>query len=95
MVKHIVFFKLKDNSTQSKEEVKQKLLTLKEKIEYIEDLEIGLNFAKEDRAYDLALIVVLKNRDDLKKYAIDEYHQEVISFIKLKAIDTKVVDFEY
>ena len=94
MVRHIVFFKLKDNSLASKEEVKQKLLSLKEKLKYIRFLEVGLNFSEEARAYDLSLIVDLDSKEDLEKYAKDDYHQEVISFIKTKAIDTKVVDYE-
>ena len=94
MIKHIVFFKLKENSEKSKKEVEQKLLSLKEKVKEIVSLEVGLNFSDEDRAYDLSLIVELKSKEDLYSYAKDSYHQEVISFIKTKVIDTKVVDYE-
>ncbi len=93
MIKHIVFFKLKDNSLKNKEEVKQKLLTLKEKIKVVKSLEVGINFSDENRAYDLALIVEVDSMDNLNLYANDSYHKKVISFIKIKASDTKVVDY--
>ncbi len=94
MIKHIVFFKLLKNSEKDKEEVKQKLLSLKQKVKEVVSLEVGLNFSKEERAYDISLIVELKSKEDLNKYAKDSYHQEVISFIKTKVVDTKVVDYE-
>jgi len=92
MIRHIVFFKLNDKNDAN--EVKQKLLTLKDKVKEVVDLEVGINFSPEERAYDLALIVDLKSKDDLSAYAQDEYHQEVIKFIKTKANSTKVVDYE-
>jgi len=91
VVKHIVFFKLKDKNDAK--EVKSKLLTLKENLDFIKDLEVGINFAQEDRAYDLSLIVELESKEDLKKYATDKYHQELIKYLKTKTIDTKVVDY--
>ena len=93
MVKHIVFFKLKNKD--DKEDLKKKLLSLKNHVKVVEDLEVGINFSEEDRAYDVSLIVDLKDKDSLTIYANDEYHQEVIKYIKTKVIDTKVVDYEY
>ncbi len=93
MVRHIVFFKLKD--LNSKEEVKEKLLSLKSHVKVVQNLEVGLNFSEEARAYDISLIVDLKDKDSLTIYANDKYHKEVINFIKTKAIDTKVVDYIY
>jgi electron transfer flavoprotein alpha subunit len=92
VIRHIVFFKLNDKNDAK--EVKEKLLTLKEKVDVVQYLEVGINFADEARAYDLSLIVDVKTKDDLEKYAKDEYHQEVIKYIKTKANDTKVVDYE-
>jgi len=93
LVRHIVFFKL--NNPSDKEAIKQKLLTLKDKVDVVENLEVGLNFSEEARAYDVSLIVDLKDKDSLTIYANDEYHQEVIKYIKTKANDTKVVDYAY
>ncbi len=95
MVTHIVLFKFKDNiSNDQKIKAKEMIESLKDHLDYIEELECGFNFANEDRAMDMALIVRLKNRDDLKRYAIDSYHQEVIKYIKEVTSYTKVVDYE-
>lgn len=95
MVKHIVFFKLTDNSDQNKALVKKRLLSLKENIEVLQNIEVGLNFADEERAYDIALITDFKDRDDLETYAVHPYHLEVVSYIKTVALSSKVVDFKY
>jgi len=95
MVKHIVFFKLTDNSDKSRELVKERLLSLKEKVEVLQNIEVGLNFADEDRAYDIALLTDFENEDDLKTYANHPYHLEIVAFVKTVADSSKVVDFQY
>ena len=95
MVKHIVFFKLTGNSDKSKELVKTKLLSLQNKVEVLQNIEVGLNFAEEDRAYDIALLTDFKNKEDLKTYAVHPYHLEVVAYIKKVTLSSKVVDFKY
>ncbi len=95
MVKHIVFFKLNENSQKTRELVKNRLLALKEKIDVLKDIEVGLNFADEERSYDIALITVFETKEDLKIYANHPEHLEVVKFIKKVTISSKVVDFTY
>jgi len=95
MVRHIVFFKLKDNSPKNKESVKEKLMSLKGKIKVLKHLEVGINFSEEERAYDLALISDFNTKEDLQIYAKDSYHQEIIAYIKEVSIASKVVDYIY
>jgi hypothetical protein len=95
MVKHIVFFKLIDNSEKNKELVKNRLLTLKEKVEVLQSIEVGINFANEERAYDIALLTDFKDENDLKTYANHPYHLEIVAFVKTVADSSKVVDFQY
>ncbi len=95
MVRHIVFFKLKDNNENVKQEVKKQLLWLKESINILQNIEVGFNFSKEDRAYDIVLITDFNSKEDLTTYATHKAHLKVIKYIKTVAIDTKVVDYEY
>lgn len=95
MVKHIVFFKLTDNSNKNKELVKKKLLSLQGEVEVLQNIEVGLNFADEDRAYDIALLTDFNDEEDLKTYAVHPYHLEVVAYIKKVALSSKVVDFKY
>ena len=91
VVKHIVFFKLKDKSFSK--EVQEKLLSLKENVKVVKSLEVGENFADSPRAYDISLTVELESKDDLKTYAVDPYHEEIKKYLKTTTIDSKVVDY--
>lgn len=93
MVKHIVFFKLKTPTDKLKQEVKDRLLSLKDKVQVLKSIEVGINFCDEDRAYDLSLITEFDTKQDLDTYANDQYHLEVVSFIKKVAQSSKVVDY--
>ena len=95
MIRHIVFFKLKDNSKANKQRIKDVILPLKEKIDVIKFYQVGINFANEERAYDLALVSDFNTIDDLNNYASHPEHLKVISSLKDEGITTKVVDFEY
>lgn len=93
MIKHIVFFKLPEKFTQ-KDLLVEKLNNLKDQIDLIKALEVGINFAQSNRAFDISLTVVVKNKEDLQAYAIHENHLPVVEFIKSNGIETKVVDYE-
>jgi len=95
MIKHIVFFKLQDNSQENKELVKEKILDLKDKIKEIKHFEVGINFSLEERAYDLALVSEFETKEDLKSYALHPLHVKVIEFLKSINTKTKVVDYEF
>ncbi len=95
MVKHIVFFQLLDNSLENKKKVKQKLLSLENKIEVLQKIEVGINFCEEDRAYDIALLTDFVNKEDLETYAVHPYHLEIVTYIKNVTSSSKVVDFLY
>lgn len=95
MIKHIVFFKLSDKSDDNKELVKKRLLTMKLKINILNNIEVGLNFSNEDRAYDIVLITGFNSKDDFKNYAVDPYHIEIVAYMKSVAVSSKVVDFKY
>lgn len=95
MVKHIVFFKLEDNSPANKEVVKARIMSMQGKIPYLSHMEVGVNFSPEERAFDLALITDFYTKEDLARYAVDPIHVEVVQFLKSINTQTKVVDYEY
>ena len=74
MIKHIVCFKLKDNSPQKKQEAADRLLSMKGKVDLIRDIEVGTDFLCSERSYDVILQVTLDSKEDLEKYQNDEYH---------------------
>lgn len=78
MVKHIVCFKLKDNSEEKKQEAKNLILSMKEKVDLIKELEVGTDFLGSGRSYDIVIQVTLENREALDLYQNDEYHCSVV-----------------
>ncbi len=94
MVRHIVFFKLPKDSKVTVDELKEKLLNMKDKIEVLLDLEVGVNFSESPRAFDLALVTDFKTKEDLKTYSTHPVHLPVVEWIKENSIETKVVDYE-
>jgi len=95
MVKHIVFFKLEDNSSLNCEVIKERLLTMRENIEVLKNIEVGINFADEERAYDLALLTDFESEKDLTIYAQHPFHQDIITYMKSVSVSSKVVDYKY
>ena len=95
MIKHIVFFKLEDNSEANKEAVKTRIMGMKGKIDVLKHIEVGVNFSPEERAFDLALVTDFETKEALQAYAIHPLHVEVVTFLKSINTVTKVVDYVY
>ena len=76
MVRHIVFMKFPDFSLAKI--AKDRLMSMRENIDVLKDIEVGIAFSRSQRAYDLALITTFDNKEDLEKYRIHPYHQEII-----------------
>lgn len=74
MIKHIVCFKLKNNSPEKKQEAADRLMSMKGKVDLIRDIEVGTDFLCSERSYDVILQVTLDSKEDLEKYQNDEYH---------------------
>ncbi|NPA27875.1 MAG: Dabb family protein [Epsilonproteobacteria bacterium] len=95
MIIHVVMIKFKDGVKRDKIlEIKKDIEELKLYIPQLKNMEVGLNFAKEDRAMDLVLIASFDSKEDLEIYAKDKTHQKVIEKIKEVASYSKVVDYE-
>ena len=92
MVRHIVFMKFPDFSVA--QTAKEKLLSMKEHIEELVDIEVGIDFSRSERSFDLALVTTFKTKEDLEKYRIHPYHQEIVTWLKANDTETKVVDYE-
>ena len=92
MVKHIVFMKFPEFSVA--QTAKEKLLSMKGKVEPLKNIEVGIDFSRSPRSYDLALVTEFESKEDLEKYRVDPYHQEIVQWLKGVGAETKVVDYE-
>ncbi len=91
MIRHIVFFKHDDK--QKIKTLSQMLATLKEKIDFIVDLEVGLDFLHSARSFDLALIVTLPSKEHLELYAAHPEHLPIVEWVKANGFESKAVDY--
>lgn len=77
MIKHVVFFKLKDSTTENIEKAVQVIKNMDGKIECAQSMEVGVNFAKSKRASDIALTVIFSTEEDLDIYQDHPAHTPV------------------
>ena len=99
MLKHTVLWKLKDNAlsntkTENAQILKEKLLDLKDLINEIRQIEVGINVIDTPSSYDFILNVIFDNKEDLNSYIINEHHQKVASFVKEVTNDRVCIDYE-
>lgn len=78
MLKHIVMFKLKDNSAENVNCTRGVLLSMQGNVPMLRGLEVGCDFLHSERSYDIALTVILDDKTALDDYQNDPYHCSVV-----------------
>ncbi len=78
MIKHIVCFKLKDNSFAECKKAKEVLLSMKGNVPQLRGITVGIDFLHSERSYDLILEVLLDDAEALESYQNDPYHCSVV-----------------
>lgn len=78
MIKHIVCFKLKDNSKESCEKAAEILRSMEGKVPQINTIEVGIDFLHSERSYDVILQVTVDDEKALNDYQNDPYHCDVV-----------------
>lgn len=91
MIRHIVAWNLIDKDAGLK--IKKDLEELKNKIDYLKEITVYLNSCHtSDR--DIVLSILFDKEEDLKRYALDPYHLEVVSYIKTVTEDRVALDYQ-
>ncbi|MBC8062489.1 MAG: Dabb family protein [Clostridiaceae bacterium] len=98
MIIHIVMWKLKEVAEgASKEEnavkIKEKLEALKDKIEVIKSIEVGINVNLSDMAYDVVLNSQFDNLDALNEYQNHPEHIKAGEFVGAVTEKRVVADY--
>lgn len=78
MIKHIVCFKLKDNSYENCLKAKEVLLSMKGNVPLLRGITVGIDFLHSERSYDVILEVLLDSKEALDLYQVDPYHVSVV-----------------
>jgi len=75
-------------------EMKNRLMALKNEIEVIDFLEVGINQIHFDKNHDIVLVSRFKSFDDLALYANHPAHLKVVDFVKPITNSRAAVDYE-
>ncbi len=95
MIKHIVCFKLRDNSREECEKAAGVLRSMDGNVPLLRGIEVGVDFLRSPRSYDVILQVVLDDADALEAYQQDEYHCSVVKKHMHAVAETSVaIDYE-
>lgn len=95
MIKHIVLFKLADNSPENCAKAREILLSMDGKVDLLRGITVGVDNLHSARSYDIALEVILDNMAALEAYQNDPYHCGVVKEHMHKAAEKSVaIDFD-
>lgn len=95
MIKHIVCFKLSDNSEKQCQAAKEILLSMKDTVPGLRDIRVGVDFLHSGRSFDLILEVSLDDAAALEAYQKDAYHCGVVKPYMHGVISNSIcVDYE-
>ena len=94
MIKHVVCFKLKEANEENCKKAQEVLLSMKDNIDYIRDIQVGVDFLHSPRSYDVYLSVVLDNEEMLEAYQKDNYHCEIVK-AHMHAVTEKSVSLDF
>ena len=97
MVKHVLFVKMKDNSPESCQKVKDLFLSMKQEIDFVRDVTVGIDYLHSERSYDVVLELTVDDREALEAYQVHPYHAGVVKpyIAEVRSSGTLVVDYEF
>ncbi len=94
MIVHIVMFRFKEENRESNlEDVSAKLNALVDFIPSLNSMEVGIDFSKSERSFDMSIYTTFDSKEALKEYAVHPEHLKVVELIKSVTLESKVVDY--
>ncbi|NTW36611.1 MAG: Dabb family protein [Syntrophobacteraceae bacterium] len=95
MLKHVVFMKFKEETTDAQiSDLEQSLGALPASISEIKLYELGRDIIHSERSYDFCLVSAFENLDALKRYQVHPDHVVVLNKVREMCSSILAVDFE-
>ena len=95
MIKHVVFFKFKPETTDEQiERLADGLAALPDSIDDIREFLFGRDVLRSERSYDFALVSLFDDLDALQRYQVHPDHQAVVAHVRQISSSVVAVDFE-
>lgn len=98
MIRHIVMWRMAPiaDKEERARAIKENLEALKDKIDVIEDIEVGLNFEGSDAASDVVLVSTFKTVEALGEYQNHPEHKAVgAAYVRPYVAERRVCDYEF
>ena len=99
MIKHLVFWRLKDHAhgndrATNARLIKQKLESLRGRIPGLLSIEVGIDFVAGDASSHLALVSEFASKEALAGYQVHPEHKAIVAFVAEAAAERRMVDYE-
>lgn len=99
MIKHLVFWKLKDHAlgrdrAGNAQLIKQELEALQGRIPGLLKIEVGIDFIRGETSSDVALYSELESREALAAYQAHPLHKAAGAAFKEAIAERRAVDYE-
>lgn len=94
MFTHIVFFKLKEPTSDNIARAKNALEGMRDNIEELKGLEIGIDTIHSERSFDISIITRFDSKEDMDKYQVHPYHvNKVLKLLKPMLQKSAAIDY--
>ena len=99
MVRHIVFWRLRDDVTgQARTDVLKKIKdgfeAMQGKVPGLLRIEIGIPFSEGAESADFALYSEFESREALQSYSTHPLHQAMVTIVRQVRVERRVADYE-
>ncbi len=99
MIKHLVFWRLKDHAhgndrATNARLIKQKLEGLRGRIPGLLLIEVGIDFVAGDASSHIALYSEFASKEALVGYQVHPEHKAIVPFVAEAAAERRMVDYE-
>ncbi|MDR3051646.1 MAG: Dabb family protein [Oscillospiraceae bacterium] len=94
VIRHIVFFWLKDKSPANLQDTAERLRGMRGKIEGLVDLEVGVDFLHSERSCDIVLSTLFADRAALDAYRTHPVHLPVQAHMHAVRQSSAAADYE-
>lgn len=98
MIKHIVAWRIADDEDKAARAaaIKENLEALKDKIDVLIDIEVGININTTEAASDVVLVSTFASREDLETYIEHPEHKAAgQSYVRPYVKERRVADYEF
>lgn len=98
MIRHIVMWRLAPSPDMAERAIaiKENLEALKDKIDLIVDIEVGININTSDTVSDVVLVSTFNSVEELNEYQNHPAHKAVgATFVKPFVEERRVCDYEF